>query len=553
VSIKSTNPVSATASATAVDVDVVVIGAGIGGLRMLHEVRRLGLSCHVFEAATDVGGTWYWNRYPGARFDSETWDYGLAFSDEHFQEWDWSERYATQPEALSYARHVADRFEMRKDISFSACVVSAAYDETSRSWTVTTDSGATMTCTYLVTALGLLSEALEPPFPGVPTFRGDWYVTGHWPHDPVDFSGKRVGVIGTGATAIQLIPEIVETAGQVTVFQRTPNYVIPRPDRPLGDAERAEFKRDCAEIFAKAHDHFFGFSMGFAGRTWADVTPEERQQIFEEAWQKGGFQFIFNSFDDIFTDMRSAEAASEFIRTKIRQIVKDPETAELLCPTTYPLASKRPPLGSGYYEAFNRDNVNLVDVKDNPIETITPDGLKTQTDEYEFDAIIFATGFDAATGSFANIDIRGRAGKTINDTWAPGPRTYLGITVAGFPNLFMICGPQTPFANIPMIIDGNVRWIGRAIAYSEDRGIEGMEPTPAAVENWRKHVGELLDATTLGAGEVAHSWFLGANVPGKPHEVLFYFGGAGRYFAECDDVVDNDFKGFTLSHAPAPA
>lgn len=541
---------TAGSSVGTVDFDVIVIGAGFGGLRMMHEVRRLGLSGRVLEAGTDVGGTWFWNRYPGARTDSESWDYVLSFSDELLQEWDWSERYPTQREVHEYLQHIADRFDLRRDISFATRVVSAAFDETANIWTVTTADGESMSCTYLVSAAGLLSAALEPQFPGLEAFKGDWYMTARWPSDPVDLSGKRVGVIGTGATGVQIVPAIAETAEHVTVFQRTPNYVLPRRDRPIDDAERAAIKSNYSEIIENARNHFFGFSMGYAGRISTDVTPEEHQRILEDGWEKGGFGFIFNTFDDIFVDEQSAEVASEFIRTKIRETVKDPATAELLCPTTYPLAAKRPPLGAGYYEAFNRDNVTLIGVGDNPIVEITPDGLRTETEHYELDVIIFATGFDAATGALTSIDLRGRGGRTIADTWSSGPRTHLGIAVDGFPNLFMISGPQSPFANIPVVIDNTVNWIGRAIEHSRNRGDEGLEATPTAVENWRQHMDELLAATILGKGEKVHSWFLGANVPGKPHQVLFYFGGVNTYFAECERVIENDFEGFTPALTP---
>ncbi len=527
------------------DYDAIVIGAGFGGLRMLHELRELGLSVKVFEAASDVGGTWYWNRYPGARTDSESWVYAYSFSKELQDDWNWSERFPPQAEALAYLRHVADRFDMRKDIQFHTLVTSAVYDESANAWTVTTDPAQTLTCRYLITAVGVLSTPYTPPFPGIEKFAGESYVTGRWPKERVDFTGKRVAVIGTGATAVQAIPIIAQTAARVTVFQRTPNYVLPARNYTMTEDERQSIRASYDEIWHQAKTHFFGFAMSPAGRTVADVTPEEHQKILEGGWETGGFRFIFETFDDIFTDEKSNAVAAEFIRNKIRAIVKDPATAELLCPKDYPLAGKRPPLGHFYYETFNRPNVSLVDVSRNPITEITAKGVRTATDEYEADMIIFATGFDAVTGTMNAMDIRGKGGATIKEKWEAGPRTHLGIAVDGFPNLFMICGPQSPFANIPVVIDGIVDWIGQAIRHLRTNDLAAMEPTPDAVEHWRRHMDDLVNATVLPKGK--RSWFLGANIPGKPHVVLFYFGGAGTYRQECQAVADRGFEGFTAS------
>ncbi|MGH7898171.1 MAG: flavin-containing monooxygenase [Candidatus Binatia bacterium] len=532
---------------TQTDVDAIVIGAGFAGLRTLIELRKLGLSAIAIEAGTDVGGTWYWNRYPGARTDSESWVYAYSFSKELQDDWEWTERFPSQPEALAYLQHVADRFDMRKDIEFDTRVESAVYDESANVWRVVTDRGRSYSCNYLITAVGVLSLPYQPPFPGLERFAGEWYITGRWPKEPVDFAGKRVSVIGTGATAVQAIPIIAYTAAHVTVFQRTPNYVMPARNTPLTKDELQSIRKNYDAIWEQARNHFFGFAMDAAGRTAADVTPEEHQKILERGWETGGFRYIFETFDDIFVDEKSNQVASEFVRNKIRAIVKDPATAELLCPKDYPLAGKRPPLGHFYYETFNRPNVTLVDVSRNPITEITAEGVRTATDEYPADIIVFATGFDAVTGTLRHMDIRGKGGATIRDKWQGGPRTHLGISVDGFPNLFMICGPQSPFANIPVVIDGIVDWIGQAIRHLRDNRLDTMEPTPEAVEAWRRHVDDLVNATVLPKGK--RSWFLGDNIPGKPHVVLFYFGGAGAYRRECQAAVDRGFEGFVTSKA----
>ncbi|MBX9638566.1 MAG: NAD(P)/FAD-dependent oxidoreductase [Mycobacteriaceae bacterium] len=525
--------------------DAVVIGAGFSGLRMLWELRQLGLSTQVIEAAPDVGGTWYWNRYPGARTDSQSWVYAFSFSKELQDEWDWQERYPTQAEALAYLQYVADRFDMRRDIQFQTRVESAVYDETANRWTVITDQGDTYTCKYLVAATGVLSLPYTPPFPGIDTFAGESYVTGHWPQEKVGFAGKRVAVIGTGATAIQIIPIVAQTAAHVMVFQRTPNYVLPARNAPLSDEERQAIRTSYDDIWRHAREHFFGLSIGLSDRRAQDLTPAEQQRVLECGWEEGGFHFVFETFGDILTDDRSNELASEFIRNKIRAIVHDPKTAELLCPKDYPFVGKRPPLGHFYYEAFNRENVSLLDISDNPISEITAHGLRTETDEYEADMIIFATGFDAVTGTLRSLDIRGKGGKALRDKWNGGPRTHLGIGVDGFPNLFLICGPQTPFANLPVVIDAIVDWIGTTINHLETNGITAIEATHEAVEAWGKHMDELVNDTVLVRGK--DSWFLGDNIPGKPHVVLFYFGGVGGYRQECHAAIDNGFDGFALS------
>jgi cyclohexanone monooxygenase len=525
-----------------VDFDAMVIGAGFGGLRALHELRGLGLRARVIEAGTDVGGTWYYNRYPGARTDSEAWLYAYSFSPEIQERWDWSERFPGQAEALAYLQFVADFCDMRRDIEFSTRVTAARYDTHEDVWHVTTDRGQTRTCSYLITATGPLSTPWKPDIPGLDDFRGEWYLTGRWPKEPVSFTGKRVAVIGTGATAVQAIPLIAQTAAELTVFQRTPNYVLPARNAPLGAYEREAYRRNYDQIWARARKHSFGFDFPPAGRNVMDVSPEEQQRILERYWELGSFRFLFETFDDIFTDELANAVVSEFVRQKIRTIVADPGTAELLCPRDHPLGAKRPPLGHFYYETFNRENVRLVDVRERPITHISTDGVCVGEREYAADIIVFATGFDAVTGTLNQIDIRGRDGHTLSGRWAGGPQTYLGICVDGFPNFFMVGGPQSPFANIPVVIDGCVEWIGRALAHLRSARKRTMEATPAAVTAWCRHMEELVNMTVLPRAQ--GSWFMGGNIPGKPRVVLFYFGGAGAYRDECNAAADRGFEAF---------
>ncbi len=539
-----TRKASSPSSRTDVDVDAVVIGAGFGGLRMLHELRQLGLRATVFEAGTDVGGTWYYNRYPGARTDSECWVYAYSFSKELQDEWNWTEKYPSQAEALAYLQHVADRFDMRRDIRFQTRVTAAHFDEAAQVWRVTTDRGDSLRCAWLVTATGPLSTPYKPNFPGIDSFRGEWYLTGRWPKEKVDFAGKRVCVIGTGATAVQVIPLVAQTARQLTVFQRTPNFVMPARNAPMTEFELAAIRMNYDRIWEQARRHVFGFALEPAGRNGADVTPDEQQRILERHWEIGGFRFLFDTFDDILVDADTNRLVADFIRGKIRAIVKDPKTAELLCPTCHPVAARRPPLGHFYYETYNRDNVSLVDVRNDPIVAITEKGVRTETREYETDVIIFATGFDAVTGTLKAIDLRGRGGVSLAEKWAGGPQTYLGMTVDGFPNFFMVGGPQSPFANIPVVIDGCVDWIGRAISHLREHDKLAMEPNAEAVAGWGAHMNDLVNATLMHQSE--HNWFMGDNIPGKPHAVLFYFGGAGMYRQECLAAAEQDFQGFDI-------
>ena len=542
---KQANHNGASAADPAIDYDAIVIGAGFGGMRMLHELRESGLSALVIEAGTDVGGTWYYNRYPGARTDSESWVYAFSFSKELQDSWDWSEKYPSQAEALAYLQHVADRFDMRRDMQFQTRVTAAHYDESRNVWVITTDAGDTYTCKYFVTATGPLSTPYKPDFKGIDSFQGEWYLTGRWPKKNVDFAGKRVCIIGTGATAVQVIPLVAQTAAHLTVFQRTPNYVMPARNAPMTDFERQSIRMNYDKIWAQTRKHVFGFALDPAGRNGPDVSAEEQQRILERAWEIGGFRFLFDTFDDILINAETNAVVAEFIRNKIRSIVEDPVTAELLCPKCHPVAGRRPPLGHFYYETFNRENVSLVDVRDNPITEITPRGIRTGDAEYEADVIIFATGFDAVTGTLNNIDIRGRNNAALSDKWHGGPQTYLGITVDGFPNLFMVGGPQTPFANIPVVIDGCADWIGRTMRHLRDNELASIEPTADAVSNWGQHMNDLVNATLMHEAE--RSWFMGDNIPGKAHAVLFYFGGAGAYRDECLNAVEKNFEGFMVA------
>jgi cyclohexanone monooxygenase len=530
--------------------DAIVIGAGFGGLRALHELRDvLGMSVKVLEAGADVGGTWYWNRYPGARTDTESWAYCFSFDEDLLQDWDWPERFPTQEHVYEYLRHAADRFDMRKDIQFQSRVTAVHYDEHSNLWTVETEAGERFIAKYVVSASGVLSVTYEPPFPGLETFEGEWYQTSRWPKEPVEFEGKRVAVIGTGATGVQVIPIVAHSAEHLTVLQRTPNYVMPGRNHPLTEDQRREIKRNYDAIWEQAFRQVFAFPMDPAGRLGSDLTTEEElTRVFEYGWEAGGFRYLFETVDDLLADQRVNDFASEFVRNKIRAIVKDPDTAELLCPKTHGVGGKRPPLGHYYYEAYNRDNVELVDVRPNPITEITPKGVRLQDgSEYEVDIIIFAIGFDAVTGSLTHMDVRGRDGVSIAERWSERTGTALGMAVDGFPNLFMILGPQGPFANLPPVIHKQVEFIGRAIMRLREEDAERIEATPEAVRAWDAHCQELLDATIIANGLEDRPWFLGANIPGKPISVLFYFGGAGPYFDELAKEADGGFQSFAIT------
>ncbi|WP_433503026.1 flavin-containing monooxygenase [Pseudonocardia halophobica] len=534
---------------SAADLDLVVIGAGFSGLAMLHRARRSGLTTRVFEAGGDVGGAWYWNRYPGARTDSESHYYCLSFSKELVDEWSWSERYASQPEVRRYLEFVADRFDLRRDITFDSRVTSLVYDEQAAVWTVTTDSGEQVRSRFVVTAIGLLTKPNVPDFPGLADFAGELLITSRWP-DGADLAGKRVGVVGTGSTGVQVVPIAAETARSVTVFQRTPNYVVPAHNRALDAADVADLKRRYLEIRDKARAHSFAMPFEPGHGLTADFTAEERNRIYEEGWATGGFHFLFETFDDITVDEEANESAAEFIRSKIREIVEDPETAELLCPKGYPYGGKRPPVGHHYYEAFNRDTVELVDVsrRGTPIESVTPAGLRTADGrEHALDVLVLATGFDAITGGMDEIDVRGRNGRTLREEWAAGPTGFLGFGVHGFPNLLAISGPGSPFANIPVCLEKNVEWIGDLLDHVDREGIDSVEATEEAAADWGRRVHDAAFATLLPRGESVNTWFLGANIEGKPFSVGVWFGGANVYFDVCDEVAAQGYPGWELT------
>ena len=529
--------------------DAVIIGAGFSGLYQLHCLRdRLGLSVKVLEAGDGVGGTWYWNRYPGARCDSESHGYCYTFSDELLDDWQWSERYPGQTEIVRYMNHVADRFDLRRDIRLGTRVVSAAYDQAANLWSVTTASGETIAARFLIAAVGCLSTANVPNIPGLDSFKGRWVHTGEWPHDGVDFTAKRVGIIGTGSTGIQAIPVIAETAAHLTVFQRTPNYSVPARNAPLTPEFRRQVRQNRADILRLMRSNTNGHPFAIANRSVFDVNDDERRAIYEAAWERGGLQFR-GSFRDMVLDQAANDTAAAFLKAKIRTIVKNPATARKLADIDHPYAGKRPPIDTNYFETYNRANVALVDVRADPIEAITADGLRTQNGSFPLDIIVFATGFDAMTGPLLRLNIQGRDGVQLAETWSAGPRTYLGLQVAGFPNLFTVTGPGSPsvLTNMPQAIEQHVEWITDCIAHMSRHGLDRIEADPAAVDRWVEQVNAAAAPTLLAT--VKHSWYLGANVPGKPRVFMPYAGGLARYRRICDDVVANGYEGFAFSRA----
>lgn len=529
------------------DFDTIIVGAGFGGLRALHEMRRMGKTVRLFDAGSDVGGTWYWNRYPGARTDSEAWAYCYSFSKELQDDWDWAERMPTWDQVQEYLSHVADRFDLREDVQFNTRVSSAIYDKAANQWVISTDDGKSYRCRYFISAVGWFAVAVQPPF-DMSNFTGEWYLSSRWPKEKVDFAGKRVGIVGSGSTAVQMVPLIAKEAAQLTMFQRTPNYVLPGRNHPLDDTDRDAIKRNYDAIWKQVRNEVFAFPMDDSPLTYDDVDDEQRQRIFEYGWEQGGFRFLFETFADILVDERTNAAAAEFARNKIRSIVKDPATADLMCPD-YPIALKRPPLGNFFYESFNRPNVRLVDVSKHPLIGSTAKGIKTDIEEFEFDIVIFAIGFDAVTGPLTHLDVRGKSGETVRDKWAAGPRTHLGVVMDDFPNMFIITGPQTPFSNVPPVVDASVNWIGKVIAKADREGADRIEVQQEAVDRWCDLMIEMLDATLLGGATELKSWFMGANIDGKSHAPLFYFGGAAGYFDEMDKSIEGDFAEMAFSRS----
>jgi cyclohexanone monooxygenase len=528
--------------------DAVVVGAGFAGMYMLHRLRGQGLKVRLYEQGGDVGGTWYWNRYPGARCDVESMQYSYSFSDELQQEWNWSERYAPQAEILRYANHVADRFSLRGDMQLNTRVDRAAFDEDANTWQVTTSDGISVTAKFVVLATGCLSNARVPDIKGLKDFKGKTYHTGHWPHEQIDFTGLRVGVIGTGSSAIQSVPVIAEQARHLTVFQRTANFSIPAHNAELTAEERDAFRRNYPEIRRFAREEARnGIYAELPDRGALDDGDNERRARFEARWDRGGLTFML-AYNNLILDKAANDTAANFVREKIAEIVRDPETARRLQPDDHPIGSKRICVDTEYYATFNRPNVTLVDIRSDPIQEILPYAVRTGARDYEIDALVLATGFDAMTGSVARIEIRGRHGQTLNQKWAEGPRTYLGLMSEGFPNLFIITGPGSPsvLSNMIVSIEQHVDWITEAIAFMRDRGLDTFEARKEAEDYWVAHVNEVAQSTLYPQ---ANSWYMGANIPGKPRIFMPYIGGVGAYRRICNEVAAKGYEGFVMRAA----
>jgi len=542
---------SAMPSATESTYDVVVVGAGFAGMYMLHRLRGQGMTARVFEQGSGVGGTWYWNRYPGARCDVESMQYSYSFSEELQQEWDWSERYAPQPEILKYANHVADRFKLRSDIQFNTRVERAEFDEATSSWSVATSDGKTVTAKFVVLATGCLSNARMPDIKGLDRFKGKVYHTGHWPHEEVDFTGQRVGVIGTGSSGIQSVPVIAGQASHLTVFQRTANFSIPARNAALTDQERQKFRDNYSEIRRFAREVARnGIYTEVPDRGALDDGDNARRSKYQARWDRGGLTFM-SVYNNLGLDKAANDTAANFVREKIAEIVEDPETARLLQANDHPIGSKRICIDTDYFATFNRLNVTLVDIRSNPIEEITENAVRVAGKDYEVDALVLATGFDAMTGSVAKIDIRGRGGETLNDKWAAGPRTFLGLMSAGFPNLFVVTGPGSPsvLSNMIVSIEQHVDWIADCLAYMREQSLDTMEAEIDAEDKWVTHVNEVAYATLY---PTANSWYMGANVPGKPRIFMPYIGGVGPYRQICNDIAAKGYEGFVMTGAEQP-
>jgi cyclohexanone monooxygenase len=526
--------------------DAIIVGAGFAGLYMLHRLRGLGFSARIYEAGSGVGGTWFWNRYPGARCDVESLEYSYSFSEELDREWQWSERYSTQAEILRYLNHVADRFELRRDIQFDTRVTSAVFDESANTWNIHTDRQAPISARFCILATGCLSAAKVPEYPGLDTFQGTWYHTGNWPHEGIDFTRQKVGVIGTGSSAIQCIPVIAEPAAHLYVFQRTPNFSVPAHNKPLSPQTLGDWNAHRAAYRDQARHSGFGIlSLDPNEESALETSPEVRQRLYEQRWHRGGVAFL-GAFADLVTNQEANDTAADFVRSKIRAIVRDPVVAEKLMPRNYPLGTKRLCVDTNYFATFNRDNVTLVDVRAAPIQEITPTGIRTSDSHYPLDSIVFATGFDAMTGALSNIDIRGRASLALKQKWTAGPRTYLGLTVSGFPNLFTITGPGSPsvLSNMAVSIEQHADWIADCLAYLQSHQIDSIEAGIEAENEWVNHVNEVASHTLF---PLANSWYVGANIPGKPRVFMPYIGGVGAYRQKCEEVAANHYRGFALT------
>ncbi|QPF89695.1 flavin-containing monooxygenase [Bradyrhizobium commune] len=525
--------------------DVVVVGAGFAGIYMLHRLRGLGFSARVYEQGDGVGGTWYWNRYPGARCDVESMQYSYSFSEELQQEWQWSERYAPQAEILKYANHVADRFDLRRDIQFDTRIERAVFDERTNIWLVTMSGGREVEARFVVLATGCLSNARKPEIKGLESFKGPVYHTGNWPHEPVDFTGQRVGLIGTGSSGIQSAPIIAEQARQLTVFQRTANFSIPARNATLTDEERETFRKNYPEIrrFARevARNGIYAEQPDRGAFDDSDMT---RRGKYDARWERGGLTFMY-AYNNLGLDRTANDTAADFVRSKIAEIVRDPATAKLLQPNSHPIGTKRICIDTDYFATFNRPNVSLVDIKANPIQEVTANAVRVAGTDHEVDTLVMATGFDAMTGSVAKIDIRGRDGQTLNQKWAEGPKTYLGLMSAGFPNLFIITGPGSPsvLSNMIVSIEQHVDWIADGLVHLRRQGMATIEAGSEAEERWVAHVNEVAAGTLYPQ---ANSWYMGANIPGKPRIFMPYIGGVGVYRRICDEVAAKGYEGFVM-------
>ncbi len=528
------------------DYDAIIIGAGISGLYQLHLLRQLGMKVRVFETGTGVGGTWYWNRYPGARFDSESYSYGFSFSQELLDEWHWTEHFSPQPQTLKYLNFVADKFDLRRDIQFKSRVTAAHWKEETHGWEITLEDGSKHTCRFLITAIGPLSAPTMPKIEGIDSFKGRSCHTARWPHEPVSFEGKRVAVIGTGATGVQTIQEVAKTAGHLTVFQRTPNWCAPLHNAQISKEEMAEIRMRYPEIFQRCRETFACFLHTPDPRAAMEVTPEEREAQWEKLYNNRGFGMWQGNFRDILVDRKANALVSDFVARKIRQRVKDQAVAEKLIPKNHGFGTRRVPLETKYYEVYNQPNVKLVDIKETPIERITAKGIKTSDAEYEFDIIIYATGFDAITGAFDRIDFRGVDGLKLKDKWKGGPQTYLGMLVEGFPNMMMQMGPHTALGNIPRSIEYSVEWVTALLRHAREHDVTRIEATAAGVQSWTDHV------KSLGVGLLSNeidSWMTGINrnVEGKTTRIIARYSGSAPAFRErCDAVAADGYRELRL-------
>jgi cyclohexanone monooxygenase len=542
--VDSKAPATGISGPAKVDYDAIVIGAGFAGLALIHYLREAGRSVRVFDRASDVGGTWAWNRYPGAATDSESFYYCLAFSKELLQEWSWTKRYPDRDETQRYMRFVADKCDMWPDIQLNTEIVDARYIAEDAGWRVTTGTGESYTCKYFISGMGMISQPMIPNIKGLDRFKGPIFHSSRWPQEGLDYTGKRVGIIGAGASTVQMVPILAKTAASVTVFQRTPNYILPAMQKPMTSGWEKEIKDNYDAIIAKCRNHVFGMAFeNSSGRNAVDTPPEERQKIFEENWT-GSFRWVFETFDDLLANPEANRMASEFIIAKMKERVKDPELAELLAPSfeDYPLFAKRPPLDHGYLEAFNEPNVHLVDIKDRePLVEVTETGVRTTANHYEFDIIVLATGFEAYTGALEAFPIRGSSGQTLREKWKTVSECIMGVCVADFPNMFVVTGPQAPFANLPTSIEQNVIWITHCIEKMEREGFDVFKPRAEAEKAWTAHTADIHGQTLMAEGDKVHSWMMGANREDKPPRVLIYFGGANNYYDLLDKSASEGF------------